>query len=174
MSRYKLNFFIPLVSIITFASLTLVIFAYFIYHQHFEYKKLESTSNFHQVFTNEIHKEALVLQGYLNFIKDNQEIQEAFFAKDRKRLMALTIDIYKDLNHKIDLTHFYFIDRENRTFLRLHDINRYGDTIERFTFKKAKELKTLYWGIEFGIKKTIHCGLYYHGLWMVISLGTLR
>ena len=51
------------------------------------------------------------------------------------------------------LRHLYFLEKSGEVFLRAHESARYSDIVKRYTFLKAKEMQSPFYGIEFGIKK---------------------
>jgi len=54
------------------------------------------------------------------------------------------------LKAKNNITHLYFILPDGKCFLRTHKPEQFGDTINRYTFKKAAETGKSFQGIEMG------------------------
>jgi signal transduction histidine kinase/CheY-like chemotaxis protein/HPt (histidine-containing phosphotransfer) domain-containing protein len=92
--------------------------------------------------------------GFFFFIHDNPEFQQAFKEKNREKLLAAALPLYKELNSRHRITHFYFSDTERTNFLRVHNPSRHGDTINRYTTIKAAETQKLFYGIELGVLGT--------------------
>ena len=76
---------------------------------------------------NQIKKE---YKNYSLNILSNPEIIDAFANKDRKKLQKLTFPIYESLssqNPYLNTMHFY--TKDTHSFLRLHNLNEYGDNL---------------------------------------------
>jgi PAS domain S-box-containing protein len=84
------------------------------------------------------------------FVKDNTEIQNAWLARDRDKLLGLSAPIFEKLHRDYRITHLYFIDTNDTCFLRVHNPPRFGDHIERFTLESASGTVKPSWGIELG------------------------
>ena len=74
----------------------------------------------------------------------------AFLENDRERLYSLGQDLFQDLKEKYDITHFYFHDKNGVNFVRLHNEEKYGDVINRTTFKKSERSMGPGIGIDLG------------------------
>ncbi len=103
-------------------------------------------------FKERVDNEIQTISAYLTMFKKDSNLQNAFIASDRKKLIEATQGCFDNINKYSDITHFYFITPEGKVFLRAHDTPRYGDTIKRYTFERAKELKRPFSGLEFGLK----------------------
>jgi diguanylate cyclase (GGDEF)-like protein/PAS domain S-box-containing protein len=71
-------------------------------------------------------------------------------AKDREYLLALSRPIFQKLKTEHHITHLYFHDQHRVNILRVHQPNRFGDTIDRYTALNAEKTKILSHGIELG------------------------
>ena len=109
--------------------------------------QLDSVS---QYFNQFLASDARFIGETTHIVKDNPNIQNAWLAKDRNALLALTAPIFEKLRRDCRITHLYFIDINNTCFLRVHNPPRFGDRINRFTLKSASGTIKPSWGIELG------------------------
>lgn len=86
----------------------------------------------------------------LSFIAQDGRIIAGMKSGDRKTLLALSEPIFKRLNQADHITHFYFHDAKRINLLRVHQPERFGDVIDRFTLLAAEKNGVLSSGIELG------------------------
>lgn len=67
-------------------------------------------------------------------VANNPEVQAAFAAGDRERLTELTLPAYKVLDAEFDIPQFQFHLPPATSFLRLHNLEQYGDDLSSFRF----------------------------------------
>jgi len=117
----------------------------------------KSKENIPALFTKylneKIDTEAAILSEYMDFIQNMDDVAQQFQAFDKQELNNSIKEIYNRLNKNVNLTHMYFIKTDGSVLLRVHDYEKDSDIVKRETFKKAKELQSLYYGLEFGLKK---------------------
>jgi hypothetical protein len=78
-------------------------------------------------------------------------IREAFAARDRERLQAVSLPIHKVLKGEHGIGHWNYVDAEaKRMFLRVHLPAKFDDVIERPTILKAIERREASAGKELG------------------------
>jgi hypothetical protein len=96
----------------------------------------------------EVEKLSATLDGLLG----NDDLREAFVARDRARLLALTAPILKTLKERDGISHWYFHAPEPDpvVFLRVHLPELFGDRVERVTLRRAIETRELGAGLELG------------------------
>ncbi len=146
----KLPILIPLFASIL---LLLVIFAIATYHLQQKHinddvqARLDSVSRYFNQF---LASDARFIGETTHLVKDNQDIQNAWLAKDRKTLLTLAAPIFEKLRQDYKITHLYFIDVNQTCFLRVHNPPRFGDRMNSFTLKSAADNVKPYWGIELG------------------------
>ncbi|MBT3197440.1 MAG: response regulator, partial [Gammaproteobacteria bacterium] len=86
----------------------------------------------------------------LTLLEHDAAIISAFMARDREQLLSLTEGTFQELGRDSDISHFYFTDMERVNFLRVHQPDRYGDTIGRETTLAAQRSGNVAWGLEIG------------------------
>ena len=101
-------------------------------------------------FKKSLEKAADKIQTALAVISVNEELKSAFLKGSRERLYADSSAIYNKLNKDDDITHFYFSDTNRVNFLRVHNPNRFGDVINRYTTHEAARTGRGQSGIELG------------------------
>jgi putative methionine-R-sulfoxide reductase with GAF domain len=85
-------------------------------------------------------------------VANNPEIQAAFAAGDRDRLIELTLPSYQVIDAQFDFPQYQFHLPPATSFLRLHSLEQYGDDLSsfRFTVLAANAEKREVSGLEIG------------------------
>jgi len=117
-----------------------------------EYWMHSYTERSEQLVHEVIESEIVGLKHALFSITSSQEIVEAFAQRDRDRLYALTKDIFEGLK-KEGIAQFQFHTPDNRSFLRVHKPEKYGDDLSSFrkTVVEANKTKRMVTGLEVGV-----------------------
>jgi len=115
--------------------------------------KMNTPELFTKYLNEKIDSEAAILAEYINFIQSMENVTKNFKALDKQGLNSSIEEIYNRLNKNVNLTHMYFIKIDGSVLLRAHDYEKDADIINRNTFKKAQMLHSVYYGLEFGLKK---------------------
>jgi class 3 adenylate cyclase/ActR/RegA family two-component response regulator len=110
-------------------------------------KRLKETE---QLFKMKLDEEAKILESQINFLQFDKNIQNAYQVKDREALLHHAKPYFKVIHKKYQVTHFYFINMDKICFLRVHNPQRYGDTVPRFTLAEAMRKDKPVSGIELG------------------------
>ena len=84
-------------------------------------------------------------------LANNLEIQKIFAEGDRVQLLDMLLPVYDSLSSKISQIQFHLPD--STSFLRLHQPDKYGDSLKefRFTVNQANESKKTIKGLEEGV-----------------------
>lgn len=80
----------------------------------------------------------------------NTEYQQKFAANDRSGLQNSAQPVFEQLKEDAQITHWYFEQSDGTVFLRVHESEQFGDTIERSTFKKASSSDEVAVGLDLG------------------------
>tara|TARA_B100001248_G_scaffold262700_2_gene261120 strand:+ start:9646 stop:10581 length:936 start_codon:yes stop_codon:yes gene_type:complete len=99
-------------------------------------------------FQYEIDETALHLNTLLDFIVEDEDLQEAWDDRDRPELDELGLDIFTQLKKRIPVTHLSFLETDGTYFFRVHNPDKYGDVLDRQSFKKAEKTQETAHGIE--------------------------
>jgi len=81
---------------------------------------------------------------------NNPEVKEAFANRDRERLIEMFADSYRQISDSIAQFHFHLPD--SASFLRLHNLEKYGDDLSGFrnTVNEANQNREIISGVEQG------------------------
>lgn len=151
-TRIRLRILVPFV-LSFFIVISLSIFAVGYLQKLNEALFLETAkSEIFKSFNNSMEQDIELLNGLIDMVKLNKDIQSAWIKKDRKLLISLVDNIFNNIKTNHNITHFYFHSMNRINFLRLHRQSQYGDLIKRYTLQKAFETGLPYAGLEFGEK----------------------
>ncbi len=103
----------------------------------------------------ELDEEAQLQSGLLKFLETDETLQTHWLNRDRAALLNHVQPILERILSDHRITHFYFIDTNRVCFLRIHNPDRYGDTIPRLTLAAAVQNYTEAHGIELGTFGTL-------------------
>jgi diguanylate cyclase (GGDEF)-like protein len=115
-------------------------------------RQFKSTEHFFY-FQQEI--DARLFSGMLETIMNDRAIQTALKAGDRKALLSHTASLFKRISFHHPVTHLYFSDAQRINLLRVHQPDRYGDRIDRFTTLEAEKTGKIAYGLELGPMGTL-------------------
>ena len=93
--------------------------------------------------------EAYELGSTLKAIMQNRDIKKAFRKRDRELLLKLSTPLYSELQPR-EITHFYFTAPDRVNILRVHNPERFGDSINRKTTLTAESTGKAFYGMELG------------------------
>lgn len=110
-------------------------------------RQFKSTERF---FYSQQENDAHLLSGMLETIMNDRAIQKALKAGDRKALLSHTAPLFKRIASQHPVTHLYFSDARRINLLRVHQPDRYGDRIDRFTTLQAEGTGGIAYGLELG------------------------
>jgi PAS domain S-box-containing protein len=94
------------------------------------------------------------LHWMASHIAESPEMVAAMRHGDRAALLALAEPRFKELKTQFGLSHWYFIDRDRRIVLRVHQPERAGDEIRRKTLLDAERSGEDTTGLELGTTAT--------------------
>ncbi len=103
-----------------------------------------------RLFEQLLYSESDSLSTQLDFLKNDQILQQLWLAQDRVALQKHAAPIFQDILSRYNVTHFYFTGLDRVCFLRVHEMNRHGDRIDRFTMADAVKKEHAASGIELG------------------------
>lgn len=83
-------------------------------------------------------EDLLILSAALESIVHDAVLKEVYLRRDRNELYAYAQPLFRNLEERYRITHFYFIDPDGRVFLRMHNRGIHGDPVLRRSFLAAK------------------------------------
>ena len=101
-------------------------------------------------FQAELEREAGTIIVALEAVAWNQNLRAEMQAGDTKALYKRAKPLFDRMLQQNKITHFYFLSPERVCLLRVHQPNRHGDKIDRFTAKEAERTGKTAQGIELG------------------------
>lgn len=117
---------------------------------HMDSDFLSSAEGIRASYLGQLEERAQKLKAALEFIVDNEEFKAAFQTQDRSALLSSSRSLFDRLRSNYGITHFYFHDPKRTNILRVHQPERYGDKINRFTALEAEQSGHFTWGVELG------------------------
>ena len=120
--------------------------------QQFDKVEEARLENMSEVFNSRLKAKEDLAVALATDVANNPEVQAAFAAKDRERLIELTLPSYQVLDEQFDVPQFQFHLPPATSFLRLHSLEKYGDDLSsfRFTVLAANAEKRTVGGPELG------------------------
>ena len=91
-----------------------------------------------------------LLRAQMDHIEDDPNLLKAWKERDLATLTSLAQPVYERLKREFGITHYYFIAPDRTCFLRVHQPDRRGDPIDRYTLLVAEETREDAWGVELG------------------------
>ncbi len=98
----------------------------------------------------ELDEEAKLMNGMIDFIMEDEIVQQAWLARDKQQLLTLCKPVFDRMRSTYRVTHFYFIEKNRTCFLRVHNPPHFGDTIPRSTLARTVRDDKPSYGIELG------------------------
>ena len=148
--RIRLRILVPLALAMVVLIGATVWGIYWLQRRHINEEVRSRVKGVEQLLQHELEEQVELLNGLIDFIKRDKNLQSAWLAKDRDALLGHSLPLFEDVCSKYGVTHFYFHVLDRVCFLRVHKPARWGDYIERFTLDGAvREAKPVH-GIELG------------------------
>jgi|GEM_PF-453299 len=107
-------------------------------------------SSVKRIFDSTVRSDAATLSAALEFITRDDALRHALKANDRDALLRRADPIFRQLREKYGITHFYFSGPDRVNLLRVHQPDRYGDEITRWTTRQAEASGKPAAGLELG------------------------
>ncbi|HUW50225.1 MAG TPA: EAL domain-containing protein [Sulfuricella sp.] len=138
-------------------ALALIIFLGAFHYSLYRHEKTDNADRFKNDLqtVQAYYERALTLRGEklgaaLGAILRDEKLQAALRARDRNALLKRAAPLFKQLHGQYGITHFYFEDAARVNILRVHQPERFGDTINRHTTLAAERTGKIAVGVELG------------------------
>lgn len=141
---------ITLVVILAFLSLGLESFIWNHYRVHITDEAQKNSAVIDEYFSTLLGENATALQMALLPISLDINLQRALSARDVDALTTEWKFVFSAMKEFQHITHFSFFDTHRTALLRLHDIDRKGDIVDKTTLLIAEKSGKTSWGIEIG------------------------
>ncbi|WIM06472.1 MAG: EAL domain-containing protein [Candidatus Nitricoxidivorans perseverans] len=90
------------------------------------------------------------LRTALEMLERDPALRPTLASRDRGLMRAKYGPLFEKLRRDFNITHFYFLDADRMALMRLHQPNRFGDRIDRFTAIEAGRTGRIVTGMELG------------------------
>ncbi|ACL66859.1 conserved hypothetical protein [Anaeromyxobacter dehalogenans 2CP-1] len=123
-----------------------------IVEQQVEQAGTERLRGAEEAFASQERAEIEKLSATLDALLSRDDLRQAFVARDRERLLALSAPLFETMRDRDRITHWYFIapEPDATVFLRVHRPELRGDKVDRVTFRRAVETADVGAGKELG------------------------
>lgn len=148
--KIKRRILTPLCLVLVFLLSVGAFGAYWLQQQHIHKAVRHEIAEAQELFQSQIRKDAELLSSQIDFLEQSKTLRNAWLAKDRETLFDIAMPLFKHIRSKHRITHFYFVGLDRICFLRVHNPERYGDKINRFTMQQAEREGKEAYGIELG------------------------
>lgn len=146
----KVSILASFAAVVGFVVLAFLVTVYLLEH-HTRDADLERTTHaVETLWRQKLESDAGLMQAVVTALFGNALLADALAASDRDRLWDLASPLFNDLRKHQGITHLYFTDAKLLNVLRLHQPGAYGDTINRLTTLRARQLAEAVHGIELG------------------------
>lgn len=134
-------------------SLFLLIFVFTLKSYHLSGISKSTKANNEIVF-NTFHElledRAEFMLEVIEMLEDDHDLKHHLDRRNREAILKTQLPLFERLRKDHGITHFYFTGPDRVNLLRLHQPDRYGDEINRYTTINAGETGLLQYGIELG------------------------
>lgn len=138
-------------------ALVLVALLGMFYSSLYQHEKASAEENFtsdlrsaQTYYQRSLQRRSEKLGAALEAIVRDEALHAALRARDRAALLDRAGPLFERLRQRYGITHFYFEDANRVNVLRVHQPERHGDTIDRFTTLAAEKSGEIASGVELG------------------------
>ena len=103
-----------------------------------------------RMFAQELEERFELLEILIGRLVHDRDLSAAYRSGDRETLYQAALPVFRDISSKHRITHFYFTGVDRVNFLRVHNPQRHGDVIDRFTTSEAARTGQPASGLELG------------------------
>ncbi len=97
-----------------------------------------------------LQAEVETLSAALEFLHNDEPLRRSLVSRDREGAMRHASPVFERLRSQFRITHFYILTPERRVLLRVHEPDRHGDIIGRYTAMQAEKTGKPASGVELG------------------------
>ncbi|MBU0680364.1 MAG: ATP-binding protein [Proteobacteria bacterium] len=122
---------------------------YFLEKHHFEKTVLTELKTVEKLISHQGELHSRELQSLITHYINDAALQKAFLSQSRPELYKNALPYFQTILGQ-DISHFYLINLDKTCFLRVHNPERYGDLINRYTTQEAARTGHMAAGLEMG------------------------
>ena len=146
----KQKILIPLAAVLFFLLSTSVFSIFKLQNRHITDIVQSKLIGVQSLFEQLLEDDTRMIDSQIDYLYSSASLKSAWLHKDRARLYNLSLPIFNNIHEKYSITHFYYISTDRECILRLHNPDKYGDIIDRFTLDTAIQTGNSSHGIELG------------------------
>jgi diguanylate cyclase (GGDEF)-like protein len=149
-ARLRLFFLVPL-TLVIMAAVGLFVFEFYGYQQEdVESGVVRVQASASDLYQDSIRHNAVALQTIVEVLKKDEALRAALARGDRAELLEKSAQLFADMRRTYGVTHLYFTRPDRVNLLRVHQPERHGDVINRYTMLEAERTGELTQGVELG------------------------
>lgn len=148
--RVRARILIPFSFVILLVIGAFLVTAYLSEDREHEKSLTDSIAAVERLFQQGLEKDSAMMHAALTAIVRDEALKDAFLEGNREALLKLAWPLFDSLRKNNRITHFYFTGPDRVNYLRVHQPNEHGDTIDRVTMLRAAGTQEAARGIELG------------------------
>lgn len=148
--RLRMWFLLPLASVLVFATLLIVTLIRLKATGDINRYTEETSALAEHVYRDQIELSANMLGAAMEALANDRSLRQSLARRDREHLLQSSAGMFAELRKKYDITHLYFSGPSRVNILRVHQPERFGDTINRNTTLQAQQQNKTSYGVELG------------------------
>jgi len=148
--RLRMWFLLPLASVLVFATLLIVTLIRLKATGDINRYTEETSALAEHVYRDQIELSANMLGAAMEALANDRSLRQSLARRDREHLLQSSAGMFAELRKKYDITHLYFSGPNRVNILRVHQPERFGDTINRNTTLQAQQQNKTSYGVELG------------------------
>lgn len=150
MVNLKTRILVPLLVLFVFIFVTVVLYVLSEEQQAIQKELNQKVTSISNYYRASLTHRAEKMLGLAEILAMRNDIKAALVKKNREELYTLSKDVFMGFKDKYRITHFYYHSNSGVNILRVHQLDRHGDKIERFTMQSAIKSGDSSYGIELG------------------------
>ena len=150
--RLSQRILIPTLAAFIVAIVGLFVYSYLINQAANRERERADDQQLETAFNAKVESQGTLALGLALEAANDPSIQDAFARRDRQALTQLTLKNYQTLNQRFDLPQYQYHIPPAISFLRLHDLENFGDDLSTFrrTVVQVNQTKLPVVGLEVG------------------------
>ncbi len=149
-ANLKARILIPMALALALALGALIAGLFIEQDEHTEKELTRTVQSLQENYKAILEERAQKLIAILDSITDDAGLRKTLKTANRESMLAYTNPLFQRLKSKYKITHFYIHNPQRVNLLRVHQPERYGDTINRFTMLAAERSGNTSYGVELG------------------------
>lgn len=140
----------PLIGMVAILLVGFVVISSLLYSSVNNNSTEETLRAAHENLSFEVNERVEKMRLALFQLSTNPELIAKFLSRDSAGLEEASRKTFEEFRTQHNITHFYFVDIGQTVFLRVHQPERDGDIVNRFTMQQAVATGDVAHGIELG------------------------